>query len=189
MIPSFTRSPGIFDNISLHMCKLKLKLILKLLCAVQIISACILHSPYIILNSFPSSRSSKIKMMTKGQNLLLMITILGTPKECIKYLMNWHILNNTKTFAPMKNQDGLVSDVKTLGAVANQNGKAFHWCGLFCHKNKKVTMMIKHKNMQLHVLEISRERIITPMNELPDLFDCRFLKHRYKYVATASMKD
>ena len=88
VVLSFTRSIGIFNkNFSLHACKLKLKCTLKLLFAVQILYEFILHSPWIILDSFPSgSVEIDNDIMIQSQNLSSMIAILD--HRCIGYPTN-----------------------------------------------------------------------------------------------------
>ena len=48
-------------------------------------------------------------------------------------------------------------------------------------------MMLNHRNMQISVLEINTESIITPLNKLPYLTDSRHLKCRYVHLVIKSL--
>ena len=53
-------------------------------------------------------------------------------------------------------------------------------------KDVKMIMMLNYRNMQVSILEVSRESIITLLNTLQYLYDSRNLESRYLCVVIKS---
>ena len=61
---------------------------------------------------------------------------------------------------------GLVSEVKTLGAIAIPNGKPSIDKASVAKQTIQAMVKLNNRNMQLSILEINRKRIISLMNKL-----------------------
>ena len=58
----------------------------------------------------------------------------------------------------------------------------------FAKQNVKIMMIFYNENVQISILEINKESIITLLNKLPYLSDNIHLKSRYVHVTTELLK-
>ena len=78
-----------------------------------------------------------------------------------------------------RNYMGLVSEVRTLGAIASPNDKNVPLIRfVLLNKTEKAVLMLNNRNMFISILQINRKSIITQLNKLPYLSNSRHLKSR-----------
>ena len=83
---------------------------------------------------------------------------------------------------------GFVSEVETLGAIAPQKSKPSTDNFCVVKQTTKMTVMLNNWNMQISILVINRNSIISLLNKKPYLSDSRHLKGRYVNITIKMLK-